>query len=86
MHWISSHARQLGHTGTHAALHAQEPVVTPEGFVYSKQAIVENLLAQKKAIKKKLAAWQAAQEEAQRKARDEHGAVNSPGHRLRCYW
>ncbi len=45
----------------------QDPVVTPQGYLYSKEAILENLLAQKKAIKKKLAAWEAAQQEAARK-------------------
>jgi hypothetical protein len=48
---------------------SQDPVVTPHGYVYSRQAIVENLLAQKKAIRKKLAAWEAAQEDDKRKVR-----------------
>lgn len=46
---------------------AKDPVVTPEGYLYSREAILENLLAQKKAIKRKVAEWQAYQlEEAQK--------------------
>lgn len=44
-----------------------DPVATPEGFIFSREAIVENLLAQKKAYKRKLAAWEAAQEEERKK-------------------
>lgn len=36
-------------------------MVTPHGVLYSREAILENLLAQKKAIKKRMAAWEAAQ-------------------------
>mmetsp|Transcript_38068 Transcript_38068/g.84778 ORF Transcript_38068/g.84778 Transcript_38068/m.84778 type:complete len:321 (-) Transcript_38068:542-1504(-) len=46
---------------------AVDPVITPEGYLYSKEAILENLLAQKKTLKKKLAAWEAAQEEEKKK-------------------
>lgn len=35
---------------------AVDPMVTPDGVVYSKEAILENLLAQKKAIKRKVRA------------------------------
>lgn len=35
---------------------------TPQGVLFSRQAILENLLAQKKANKRKLAAWEAQQE------------------------
>lgn len=40
---------------------------TPDGFLFSREAILENLLAQKKANKRKLAAWKAQQAERQRK-------------------
>lgn len=46
-----------------AAQPAIEPMVTPDGTLYSKEAIFENLLAQKKAIKKQMAAWEAEQAE-----------------------
>ena len=46
---------------------AIDPVCSPYGFVYSREAILENLLSQKKANKKKLAAWTAQQEERKRK-------------------
>lgn len=36
-------------------------MVTPYGHLYSKEAILQNLLRQKKELKKKLAAWEAAQ-------------------------
>ncbi|KIY93552.1 Nitric oxide synthase-interacting protein [Monoraphidium neglectum] len=40
---------------------AVNPVVTPDGYLYSREAILENLLQQKKGIKRKLAEWEAAQ-------------------------
>lgn len=46
----------------------QDPVCTPEGYLFSKEAIVENLLQQKKAIKRKLAAWESQQADDQQKA------------------
>lgn len=36
-------------------------MATPHGILYSREAILENLLAQKKANKRKLAAWEAQQ-------------------------
>ncbi len=39
----------------------QDPVCTSEGFLFSKEAIIENLIQQKKAIKRKHAAWEAQQ-------------------------
>ena len=39
----------------------QDPVATPGGVLFSREAILENLLAQKKANKRKLAAWEAQQ-------------------------
>ncbi len=41
---------------------AQDPMCTPQGVLFSREAILENLLAQKKANKRKLAAWEAQQE------------------------
>mmetsp|Transcript_5486 Transcript_5486/g.9493 ORF Transcript_5486/g.9493 Transcript_5486/m.9493 type:complete len:322 (-) Transcript_5486:741-1706(-) len=49
---------------------AVDPVVTPHGHLFSKEAILQNLLAQKKAIRKKMAAWEAAQEGKAKKASD----------------
>jgi hypothetical protein len=40
----------------------QDPMCTPQGVLFSRQAILENLLAQKKANKRKLAAWESQQE------------------------
>jgi nitric oxide synthase-interacting protein len=37
---------------------AIDPVVTPDGIVYSKEVILENLLQQKKAIARELKAWE----------------------------
>jgi nitric oxide synthase-interacting protein len=45
----------------------QDPVVGPSGHIFSREAILENLLAQKKANKRKLKAWEAQQQEEQRK-------------------
>ena len=45
----------------------QDPVCTPDGFLFSKEAIIENLVQQKKAIKRKLAAWEAQQSDDQLK-------------------
>lgn len=41
---------------------AVDPVCCPDGYIFSREAILENLLAQKKANKKKLAAWERHQE------------------------
>jgi hypothetical protein len=43
----------------------QDPVVTPEGYLYSREAILANLLEQKKAIKRKLATWEKEQQDEQ---------------------
>lgn len=53
----------------------QDPVCTPEGFLFSKEAIIENLIQQKKAIKRKHAAWEAQQVDDQQK-------VHSPARQL----
>lgn len=54
---------------------AVDPVVTPAGFLFSREAILKNLLEQKKAGKRALVEWEAArekraaaQEEAKRRA------------------
>lgn len=54
---------------------AVDPVCTPEGFLFSKEAIIENLVQQKKAIKRKMAAWEAQQSDDQLKV-DERSAVD----------
>ena len=45
----------------------QDPVCTPSGNLFSREAILENLLDQKKANKRKLAAWEAQQADDARK-------------------
>ena len=47
----------------------QDPVCTPDGYMFSREAILENLLQQKKANKRKYAAWEAQQQDEQRKVR-----------------
>jgi nitric oxide synthase-interacting protein len=47
---------------------AVDPVVTPDGYIFSREAIIENLLAQKKAYKRKLAAYEAALAEERKQA------------------
>lgn len=44
-------------------------MATPEGYLYSREALLENLLQQKKAIKRKLAAYEAQQQDEQQKVR-----------------
>ena len=44
-------------------------MITPDGYLFSREAILENLLAQKKIIKRKTAAWEAQQAETQQQAR-----------------
>ncbi|GLI59813.1 hypothetical protein VaNZ11_001780 [Volvox africanus] len=48
-------------------MEAKDPVITPDGHLYSKEAILENLLAQKKAIKRNLQAYETAQQQEQQK-------------------
>lgn len=55
------------HTHTDAPRCPQDPICTPDGYIYSKEAIVENLAAQKKNIKRRLAMFELQQEELQRK-------------------
>jgi nitric oxide synthase-interacting protein len=43
--------------------------VTPDGFLFSREAILENLLQQKKALKRKLAEWEAEQKAEAEKVR-----------------
>eukprot|EP00879_Flechtneria_rotunda_P027769 GHRR01029760.1.p1 GENE.GHRR01029760.1~~GHRR01029760.1.p1 ORF type:complete len:291 (+),score=89.66 GHRR01029760.1:231-1103(+) len=65
----SNGCRRAGHVHCTSVLCIlQDPVVTPDGYLYSREAILENLLQQKKAIKRKLAAYEAQQQEEQRKA------------------
>jgi nitric oxide synthase-interacting protein len=70
---------------------AVDPVVTPSGFLFSREAILKNLLEQKKAGRRALEEWEAAKEkraaglaEAQRRAAEAEAraferAVNSGG-------
>ena len=48
-------------------LYVQDPVCTPNGYLFSREAILENLLQQKKANRRKFAAWEAQQQDEQRK-------------------
>jgi hypothetical protein len=41
----------------------QDPVVTPDGIVYSREVILENLLKQKKAIGREVKAWEEQEKE-----------------------
>ncbi|GMH43274.1 hypothetical protein BSKO_11196 [Bryopsis sp. KO-2023] len=47
---------------------AVDPVCTPGGFIFSREAILECLVEQRKANKRKLAAWEAQQEDEKRQA------------------
>ena len=53
---------------------------TPSGYLFSREAILENLLDQKKANKRKLAAWEAQQAEDARKQ------VREGDWRMACAW
>jgi hypothetical protein len=58
----------------HPSRLSQDPVCTPHGILYSKEAILESLLQQKKANKRKLASWEAQQQQEQQKA-DERASI-----------
>ena len=49
---------------------AKVPVVTPEGVVYDKEAIIECLIAQREDLKRKRAAWEAQQADKAAEAAD----------------
>lgn len=49
---------------------AVDPVCTPSGYLFSREAILENLLAQKKENKRKLALWEAQKAQATQKQTD----------------
>jgi nitric oxide synthase-interacting protein len=51
-----------------------DPVATPFGYVYSREAILENLLAQKKANKRKMVEWERYVEK-QKREREEEAAT-----------
>ncbi|KAI3437726.1 hypothetical protein D9Q98_000174 [Chlorella vulgaris] len=55
---------------------AVDPVCSPKGFLFSREAILENLLEQKKSNKRKLAAWQAQQADDARK-QDDKAAIDA---------
>ena len=65
-------------------LSLQDPVCTPEGFLFSKEAIIENLIQQKKAIKRKHAAWEAQQADDHQKAYPPAVSTACSGHRSCC--
>lgn len=59
---------------------AVDPVACPSGFLFSREAIIENLLEQRKEFKRRLAAWEASKEEAlikeaERRAIEEEAAL-----------
>jgi nitric oxide synthase-interacting protein len=47
---------------------AVDPVASPSGFIFSREAIIENLLAQKKENKRRLIMWEQSQATQERKA------------------
>jgi hypothetical protein len=63
---------------------AQDPVVTPDGYLYSREAILSNLLEQKKAIKRKLATWEKEQQEEQERVGPLCSRDSSPHGCMRC--
>jgi len=65
-------------------LSLQDPVCTPEGFLFSKEAIIENLIQQKKAIKRKHAAWEAQQADDHQKVYLSAVSTACSGHRC-CF-
>lgn len=50
---------------------------TPDGYIFSKEAILQNLLDQKKANKRKFSAWKAQQDEEERKVMLWHALASS---------
>ncbi|KAF6256994.1 hypothetical protein COO60DRAFT_1702037 [Scenedesmus sp. NREL 46B-D3] len=68
---LSYHERKALGFGTVKERVGKDPVVTPDGYLYSKEALIANLLQQKKAIKRKLAAYEAQQAEEQQKAAEQ---------------
>eukprot|EP00210_Caulerpa_lentillifera_P006715 g6417.t1 len=48
---------------------AVDPVCTPHGYLFSREAILENLLQQRKSNKRKLAAWEKQQEQDEQDAK-----------------
>lgn len=57
------------------SLSSQDPVITPSGVLYSREAILKSLLDQKKAAKRRLAAWRSATDAATAAA-DAQGAAD----------
>lgn len=62
---------------SHCVWAVQDPVCTPDGYMFSREAILENLLQQKKANKRKYAAWEAQQQDEQRKVRNQEKLIHS---------
>ena len=59
---------------------------TPDGYVFTRDAIIENLAAQKKANKRKLAAWEEQQDDARRKVRPSAQHQSRLFQRVRSLW
>ncbi|CAL8463350.1 g2884 [Coccomyxa elongata] len=55
---------------------ALDPVCTPDGYLYSREAILESLLQQKKSNKRKYAVWE-AQQQAELRKESEREAVEA---------
>ncbi|KAK9832517.1 hypothetical protein WJX81_004354 [Elliptochloris bilobata] len=52
-----------------------DPVCTPDGYLYSREAILESLLQQKKANRRKLVAWEAQQQDELRKEEERQAVL-----------
>ena len=68
----------LGSTTCSGVGGLQDPVCTPSGVLYSREAILESLLEQKKGNKRKFAAWKAEQLEELQKVSCFLGIGESP--------
>lgn len=60
---------------------AVDPVCCPSGYLFSREAILENILSQKKSNKRKMAAWM-AQEEQSKREKEDSAAVDAEVSRL----
>uniref|UniRef100_A0A7S0R794 Nitric oxide synthase-interacting protein zinc-finger domain-containing protein n=1 Tax=Pyramimonas obovata TaxID=1411642 RepID=A0A7S0R794_9CHLO len=60
--------------------YAKDPVTTPEGYLYSKESILECLVSQKKSVARQLAAWE--DQEASRAAEEQNKEVEEQESKL----
>ena len=67
---LTSEARPLGSPPLTPTTPTQDPVACPSGYIFSREAILESLLDQKKINKRKLAAWEAQGTDDARRAAD----------------